>query len=582
MTSDPSQTPPVQTAGAETLAGPAVQGRPPTVGASQPGRPGLLVLGLVFCLWAFWGTRPFPVAYDVSFHLRFAADFFQSVREEPGWPDWDARPYDGRGTPAFRFYAPLPYAVAAGFQAVGLAAPSAVQATITVFALLAAWGARRWLRALGRPELGDPAAFVMLASPTLAVHLHWMFFFQNVCAILVLPHVLAAVAESDAQPVTGVRRGAVAYAVMAVTHLPATMMAGYAIALYGVIAGLGRRTLGPVIRCMAIAGFGLLLAAPYIVPAMTGLDSLNFSRLEAKVPWLRTDFFGDPLTPEVAKPDEPILWDGVRQVFAYCLVAGLLAAVGGVALSLGRPGFAALAGYGAVGIVLLGATFRISVGLWPHMPGWRVLQFPWRWLFPAQVLMLPWMAALLEAATRPRWRPAWLILLVPWLGLTLTIQMFAKPLPIEDLPKVMNLAFYYPWEYVPGACPCAATLAPRAGEIHRLHLASGAGVLQVTRRTANTVAFTVEVATSSWAAVHINTHADPGWRFRCNDIVLPIEAEPLCGTMRVSVPPGVAHCVLDRPMPRARLAGWGLMLLAVLVLVLAGRFAADRRDGPVV
>ena len=190
----------------------------------------LIIAGLLLGMGWFMIGAGFPAAGDVYFHLRFARDFFNSCVEKVGYPDWDARPYDGKGTPAFRFYAPLAYVITGVFQIFGFPVGFSVKLSILLFAFAGAWGTYQWLISLGKSGwAASGGVFPFFVNPIMALHLFFTFFYQNLCAMLLFPLVLAGFSRAEKDPTSrnGLCLAVVAMGFVCWTHLPSAMMMGY-------------------------------------------------------------------------------------------------------------------------------------------------------------------------------------------------------------------------------------------------------------------------------------------------------------------------------------------------------------------
>jgi hypothetical protein len=285
----------------------------------------LIALGIGLGVWLT--VEPIAVAYDMAFHVRFLEDFSRALFEGNGFPDWDARPFGGTGTPGFRFYAPAGYLVGALFLAMGASVTQSLKLAMVMFALLGIGGVWAWLRRLDSGETTGFGALILMGSPFLAIHLFQMFFFQNVCAVLLLPWVLygwEAGKESGG-------RGLVApifLALMGYTHLPSALMAGYIVVALALCECVADRTLGPLGRAILVNLTAGLLMAPYALPAMLGLREISFHRLDTIVPWMRHDFISD--SSALNETEEP--WGSILQVFQLSAIGLVLAAIPGFLL----------------------------------------------------------------------------------------------------------------------------------------------------------------------------------------------------------------------------------------------------------
>ncbi|NLI79860.1 MAG: hypothetical protein GX442_25870 [Candidatus Riflebacteria bacterium] len=564
--------------------------------------------GLLVGLSVFLATFPFPDAWDVPFHLYFAQEYSEAVAELGWLPDWDAAIYGGRGTAAFRFYAPAGYLVAAGFQWLGMPVGAALKATVLVFLAVGGWGLRRWLERLNLDGAFPLALLLFLGSPFLAIHLFRVFLFQNLCAVCLFPWVLAALEGIFQAGWTAVPAGAVAGGLAAWTHLPALLMMGYlAIPYLGARwwlaspAGPDRRL--PPLAVMVTLAMGL--AAPYVLEAVPELPTLHFeSHMEIQTPWAHPSFLDDPIPPAagpqaiaagllpLARPNFRLVMR-VAMGIAFALAAWSAWRGGGTRRAV-VPGLLA-------GSLALAFSLRLSVPLWQALPGWTVLQYPWRWVWPAGILLLPAMAAWtgaghrapgevggasrppgpqggpadllpVAAGSRAGTLPGWLAV-GAWLAASFWVQGTVGPVPPAVVDRALQGDFHYPCEYVPATCQVADCRLPRPlpsrkGPYHQLVLEAPGGRLELLFGSREGALFQAEIPTGT-GTLWCHTHFDPFWRLQDAATHRPFPVQPAgpCGQMRAELPAGRATYHLFRVHSWRRTVGWALAVVAGLALV---------------
>lgn len=534
------------------------------------------LLALLFAMGWFLCFDPFPVAVDTAFHVRYLEDFHRALREGDGWPDWDSRPYSGRGTPAFRFYAPGVYLLGSLFMSCGASVFLALKLVICLCTALGIVGTIRWIRALHTGMRADVGALLFAGTPFLAIHLYQMFFLQYFCGLLLLPWVLDGQARGGRQ---GILQAAVVLGIIGWIHLPAALVAGYAVILIGVtraaIEGTGRG-IARDLFILAVAGAFMM---PYAAPAMLGRSAVQFDVLENQFPWVRFDCLDDP----VLFPDG--LWETIRRFFGLGAMAFLPAIALGVSGLLGAPEIARKALPAATAAaVFFGLTLRPFIECWRWFPGLAVLQFPWRLLLPAGILAIPFVVAGVPtyAESPRRWRVA-MVLIAPLLLLSAMIQSGGKPLPIADIPEIRAVGYYYPFEYLPKTC----------GGIEVLERAREGRELRVVAGNASAAAQFHRMAFSSWqieiaserAELVIGTHFDPEWRMTANHAPVTIGATGSCGLIGVSLLRGTWHLELKRDSPPGRSGGWlafaaGLLACVTLWRCCGAKAETQLQNGP--
>jgi len=562
----------------------------------------LLLASLVVGFGLFLMKQDFAATCDAAFHLRYSRDLFLAILDGAGYPDWDALPFDGRGTAAFRYYAPLPYLVAGVLQILGLGPVTAVKGTMLLFAMIAAWGVRSWFGTLRREADGVAAAAILLCSPILTFHLFYVFLFQNLCAMCLLPWLLAAMNRYWREEHAGFAKAGIAFGCMFLTHLPSALIAGYTLLLLGLLEFWKQRRILPLVRLGLVAAVGLLLAAPYVLPSMLTLSHIHFQRgMVSLAPGTGTECLDDPFlttahrrisgwealgqlaslcrqrclgqatmptsaadesAPKLANDNQLYPFTQVRPWLWFCWLSMILAVVPGAVLSYRREHWWP----GMIGMILLVLSLRMTNPLFSVLPGLSVLQFAWRLLLPAHVLLLPWMVCI---AADLRTRRLAVLALCPAVLLTVGMQLvsgtFTPPM-VESFFRVPA----YPWEYLPTACPDPERLSPLAGKPHRLQPSSAITNLEELERGFESLVFRAEVA-SGGGELFIQTHFDPGWMLCVGDEETPLDGGGACGTMRARLPGGRIVCRLTRRAPAGRWAGWLGMLLGAGWLFVASR-----------
>lgn len=523
----------------------------------------------VFAMGFVWATDPFPVGYDVAFHIRYLQDYSEAWRENPfRLPDWDPRPYGGRGSAAFRFYAPAVYLLGSVFMFLGFTVTGALKAVLGVYTAVGILGMHFWLRTVLPASLVLTGAGLFVICPMFSAHLFQMFFFQNICANLLLPWVLGGWTGASANR-RGLLIAALGLSAMGYTHLPATLMAGYILAVLALIDAIGTRSFRPVMRLIWITTFCGALISPYSLPAMNGISEVSFYRLETMVPWVRQDFLDDPLR---FSPDTE-LWDSIRGVFRLAMVGALVPfLIGGVFSRWGVRRFRATTPFSVAAGVFGFMTIRWSMWLWYLLPGLKVLQFPWRFAWPTYILMIPAMALApgggfpsggrMGRAAGKTLRVLGILGFLGLLSLNMAIQYYRKP--VSDMKSITSIAFYYPPEYLPESCH-EADPKPLAGEVRGISLPSGAGRITASRHWSDVSEIQGEVGAASAGEpvlLEILTHWDPCWAATVNGQPVNPVCLKRCGTMGIPLGAGSFQLRLFRRPPPER---WWAILLALVV-----------------
>lgn len=359
-----------------------------------PGRlwPYLVIVAVGLLLTAPVLAFGAPRTHSVLYNLSWAEQFTALLRQGVLYPRWLPEGFGGFGSPAFFFYALLPFYVTAPFM---LAAPAEVDANRAVgFAqalMVVASGLtmRLWLRrhvTEGRAVLG--AVFYM-AAPYHLFDVYVRGSFGEIVAYAILPVLVGALTDLLRGDRCAWPRFAVTVALLLLAHLPTSLLVGVFV-VPGVLlhhALTAAAPLRPLVAAVLSGMLGLVLAAAYVAPALlligeTASDYLTASHYDARR-WLLADRADWP------NPGVMLFVGGVGAALA-------LIGIGVGALTLSGRGPAGAALWTTLLLAILLVMSGAVPGVWsPASPLSRV-EFPWRLLLPAEfaattalVLVLP-------------------------------------------------------------------------------------------------------------------------------------------------------------------------------------------------
>lgn len=365
---------------------------------------------------------------DVSWSQQFTA----LLRDGNLYPRWLPWSYGGLGSPAFYYYAPLSFHVAALFGLLRFSTYGALLATFCVGWFASGVTMHSWLKGRARSPIAGALLYMVL--PYHVMDFYGRGALAEFCAFAVAPLVALGVRHA-AERGRGAPLG-LAFATLIMTHLPtAVIVSVLLIAPYAIwLARTNPQRLFPIAR--GVAG-GLAGAAIYLIPALTlqGYSSVG-ALWDVK--------FLQPVSWSLL---HPALWVSKSYVFLFAGVA-LYTAVASIILG-GRHG-----GYWTwctIGVALIVA--GLVPGFW-SLPVIKAVQFPWRALLLAEFGL---------ATVAASWRGSPLIatlVLLPLLMLSLLMASPANPMHGEPmrplpLPGLQDVIEYLP----PGAV--GAERAPR-------------------------------------------------------------------------------------------------------------------------
>ncbi len=328
---------------------------------------GLVVWGLLL------GGLPLlsgaPGGDDAYYHAMYAQQQARCWRGGVVYPRWYPDLNGGLGSPEPR---PRPLLPLVLHGALALALDDAVAAISVVTLIVPACAALVMLaaaRRLGASPAGAAfAAGAWAAAPYLAVSLHERAALQEAWACVLLPWVFATLLPPSPRSARDVLRGGAPFALLVATQLLFAFMAGLVIAAAHLLSS--RRQL---VHAASAFVLGLGLAAASWWPNIASLARIQGERFASGWFDWRTRFL---FTGGAA---DPILARHMLFVFlAAAAAAGLCA--------LAERGEARALALG--GLVLAALATPLAFPLFRLVPGFPLLQFPWRWLGPASCLVL--------------------------------------------------------------------------------------------------------------------------------------------------------------------------------------------------
>ncbi len=362
---------------------------------------GVCLLAITPFFW--WGN---PSGHDFEFHMFSWMEVRGQWEHGIVYPRWAALAYWGYGEARFLFYPPASWILGA---ALGAALPWKVVPGAYCWVVLALAAAsmyrlaREWLPA---PDALFAAAFYAL-NPYHLLIVYWRSAYAELLAAALLPLVLLCLLrifspESD----PGFRPAlwlTLTLAAAWLTNGPAAIMIHYSVAGLAAVLAVLERSWRPLLRTALAIALGAGLASFYLIPAVYEMRWVNI---------------GEVLSPGV-RPQDNFLFttiaDPDHNRFNLLVSTVALAEIGVLALAIcvsrrwwtkraetgaGHSPWMLLSAWGAASAVLM---FSVSNPLWQHLPKFRFVQLPFRWL----LCMNAALAMLLTMAAR-RWRWRWL------------------------------------------------------------------------------------------------------------------------------------------------------------------------------
>jgi len=555
-----------------------------------------LVLALAIGLLAaapFLARSGLPHQTDAELHVYRTAELSHIVDEGILYPRWGANLYLGYGYPIFNYYAPLTYHLGNLFASV-LPGTGIVAGTKTVFVLglvLASLGAYLLGRTLFEPAGGILAAASFTLSPyVLFIDPHARGDLAEHFAVCLLPLAFYFVHRLMHAPAPGVLLGSVLSlsAVVFSHNLLGLTASALLLAYWGWRSLLGPKrgkSLWPLWAFALAAG----LIAFFWLPALLEHDAVKLEVIGPGHFDFRQHFLH---MGELLAPSRLVDWGAAGPRFRHNLglAQWLLAlpALAVLALRLRRSddGRGVSVGFfitGALGLILL--MLRPSATVWDLIPAMPYLQFPWRLLGPANLMLAVCAASAATLLPDARWRGLALAGSLTLFLVTALPLLYPMPWP-EDFGGTSPLDIIR-WEmesqalgttstgdFLPTAVemiPSAATSLIRSYEeggaidkVNRATLPDGADVTILEHGPTHDL---FHVTTPERFVLRLYTFDFPGWRAYVDGRETEIEIARPEGFITVWVPQG-EHTVLVRfERTLAQRMGWIISAAAAIVMI---------------
>jgi hypothetical protein len=364
---------------------------------------GVCLLAITPFFW--WGN---PSGHDFEFHMYSWMEVLGQWKHGIVYPRWAALGYWGYGEARFLFYPPASWTLGA---ALGAALPWKMVPGAYCWIVLTLAGAsmyrlaREWLPA---PDALFAAVFYAL-NPYHLLIVYWRSAYAELLASVLLPVVvlcLLRIFSPEREP--GFRPAlwlTLTLAAAWLTNAPAAVMIHYTVAGLALVLAMRERSWErswrPLLRTALAIALGAGLASFYLIPTVYEMRWVNISEV---------------LSPGVRPQDNflfTILADPDHNRFNFLVSTVALAEIGVLAVAMwvsrrwwwakhsetgaAHSPWMLLSAWGAASAVLM---FSVSNLLWQHLPKFRFVQLPFRWL----LCMNAALAMLLTMAAR-RW--AW-------------------------------------------------------------------------------------------------------------------------------------------------------------------------------
>jgi hypothetical protein len=564
-----------------------------------------LALGF-FAAVPFLARAGLPHHTDAELHIYRAAELGHVIRQGVLYPRWAPDLFLGYGYPIFNYYAPLTYHLA---NLLDLALPTidivgGVKGVFVLSLLLASLGAYLLGRQLFEPAAGILGAAVFTLSPyVLFIDPHARGDLAEHFAICLLPLSFYFFHRLMVIPGRGTLLASITSSAALVFSHNLLGVAGNGLLLaYWV----WRMMVGPRRRrtLWALLGFALsaALIAFFWLPAFLERGAV---KLQVIGPG-HFDFREHFLSPgELLAPSRLIDWGATGPRYRHNLgVPQWLLALTGLAILASRlhlPGKRVVGKtlwfFLAAALSLVFLMLPVSAVVWEQVPAMPYLQFPWRLLGPANLMLAVCAAGGVALLPEKPWR--WVAVAGALALTTLMAMPLLYPAPWSPQFGGTSPADIIEWEKQSQALGTTSTgdflpvsvemLPPPMQTLIESYIAPGP-VDKVNRATlpANTEVSIIEhgprhdefrVRTLQPFRLRLYTFYFPGWRAYVDDVPVDIEVARPEGFVTLEVPRG-EHRVLvcfEDTLPRR--VGWIVSAAALTTLVAVGVLRPILRRG---
>lgn len=571
----------------------------PVIAIKQVSRLGKTPLLPLFLLWllAFWPLlkNGYPTIGDGLIHFYRLVQFDHLLSQGIWFPRWATDMGYGYGYPLFNYTPPLVYYGGSLFHALGLSYAHSLIAMYGVGLALAGSGAYLLARHWGGMTGGLMAAAAYLFSPYLHFNILARGAVSETFALGLLPWVLWSYTRLSQQPNRWlVAAAASLYAALCLTHVLSALVA---LPLLGVIILLNQPNHSPnqpnhqytnTLNTLLALLWGIGLAAYFLLPALLETNLVQIHQLTAPSDLdFRNHFLSLGQLFAWPRPfDERLVFQAIPPSLSLFTLAMALFPAGfkvydAVRHKSNSSRFSQIP-------VLLWLTFLlfsffilpISRPLWEWMPQAHIVQFPWRLVGPASLLL-----ALLVgwgwAKVKGRWTvviPSFMVFgylyLLPWTFAAASTPPPAAP-TIADLPRYEKasgqLGTTSTGEFLPhtvSQLPDPDSLLveyDRQLIIPRLRpLPDG---VTLSHQTAALTGAEAHITAQQAVTLTFNIFAFPGWQATLDDQPIPITPSWPHGLITVPVPAGQHRVAVHFGGTPVRWLGQVISLFSLLGLV---------------
>ncbi len=516
-----------------------------------------------------WGS---PSGHDFEFHMYSWMEVLAQWKQGIVYPRWAGLAHWGYGEARFLFYPPGSWTLGA---ALGAVLPWKIVPGVYCWIVLTAAGwsmyalARQWLRP---PDAFFAAAFYAL-NPYHLLIIYWRSAYAELLAAVVVPLILLwllRLREGGLRPVLCL---SLTFAGAWLANAPAAVMIHYSAAGLAVLMAVQEKSMRSAVRILSGIAVAIVLGA--------GLAAVYLAPAVYEEPWVNVS----ALLSEGVRPADNFLFTTIADIdhnrFNLLVSLVALSEIALLALAmwlsrkdkdrLDRGGWMLLASWGTVtALVMLPA----SSLLWLHLPKFRFVQLPFRWLLClgaplALLLAVATSRALFQRSATLRWTTrggvcSFLLATLLVAGHYIQPPWWDQAADIQEMKDAISDGTGYEGtdEYVPsGADPYELKKdLPKVSDV------SGAPVKVEMREWSATEEHFV-VRANAPQSLTLRLFNYPGWQVTVNGTPVPTETSDVTGLMMIQMKAGEDDVRIHFAPTPDRLFGRWVSLLSLVVFV---------------
>lgn len=475
----------------------------------------------------------------------------------------------GFGSPAFFFYAPVPFYITSLFYP--LFSPEARQwgqlsVSIAIALIASGVAAYFWLNLFTPRKAALVGALIYMILPYhLGVNLYWRFAFAEYWALVWLPLILYFTYKLVHHSKTAIVGLALSYSLLISTHLPTFLMFAIVPIAYILVMSSDR------IKAISISMIALLLAtgmaAIYLIPAMTTQDAISMSAILEEGYLYSNNFL---LSRKFLPYHNPNFW------YYLEFISVAMIAIAACAFLLARSSSYRKESrfWFSVSAITFLMMLPISQPIWKVLPALQRIQFPWRFNTVLLISVTALVAIAIHAATpllEKRKKAIFTLGLILTIGLVLSnaaaMKLRLKPLQTSERVQEIKInqegAAEYRPRWVPSEQWKLAAIAQLAQQFPQNAKLEGKGTIRIDRWRPRDIAFQVNVPAETW--VTLKQFYYPTWYARGLSRSLPVEPDLKTGLLRVRVPTGDQYVEVELAAGFAETLGALVSAIALLV-----------------